>query len=60
MYFLKILCVKIMCEMYGGVGGQDGLEHGITCPLLLYIYGIRYTVYSVWKITGEKHVELLS
>ena len=34
MYFLNILCVKIMCEMYGGVGGQDGLEHGITQPLL--------------------------
>ena len=30
MYFLKILCVKSMCEMYGGVGGQDGLEHGIS------------------------------
>ena len=28
--FFENLCVKIMCEMYGDVGGQDGLEHGIT------------------------------
>ena len=35
MYFFENLCVKFMCEMYGGVGGQDGLEHGITCLLLV-------------------------
>ena len=29
MYFFLNLCVKFMREMYGGVGGQDGLEHGI-------------------------------
>ena len=28
--FFENLCVKFMCETYGGVGGQDGLEHGIT------------------------------
>ena len=35
--FFENLCVKFMCEMYGGVGGQDGLEHGIDVFLLIYI-----------------------
>ena len=31
------LCAKLMCEIYGEAGGQDGLEHGITQPLLLFL-----------------------
>ena len=29
------LCVKSCVKCMGGVGGRDGLEHGITQPLLL-------------------------